>query len=510
MRATPLWLFTIACVLTGHARQAEQVPTIQTTTRAVILDVVVTGKNNRPVAGLTKEDFLIEEDKTPQKILSFESVSVNSPDPRPAPETILLVDEMNTRIPDFAYVRYCLKKLLARNNGKLDQLTMLMVLSDEGLKVLAEPTRDGALLESAMQHLPPEIPLRLSQHSFYATVERINLSLQAIQKIAVANAGSGTRKNIVWISPGFPALEPLPGDASDQAKYFETIRTLSDQFLKARIAIYTIDPRGVFAGGLHANYLNGQQFRDYLSSLRVENRLSFQDLALTRLAFQTGGRALWGRNDVDQEIADSIGDGGTYYTISYSPANKNFDGMFRNVKVTLPEHPELHARTRDGYYALPEPPPPTPKTVDEQISDALISTLKYKAIPILSTSTSLVSVPSRAWIGFTVKADSLSWSPLSNGKIQTKVQVAVTDLSKKDQVRHVVDRTYTAVLDQTSKPNVERRISFRIATPVTLPPNRLRLVIRDEVSGLIGTADITDFPPVQKQQPSDYLQRRTP
>jgi hypothetical protein len=326
----------------------------------------------------------------------------------------------------------------------------------------------------------------------------------------VANAGSSTRKNIVWISPGFPSLEPLPGDASEQKNYFEIIRTLSDELLKARISIYTIDPRGVFAGSVYANYLDNQQFRSYLSSLQVENRLSFQDLALTRLAVQTGGRALWGRNDVDQEITDSIGDGNTYYTISYSPVNKNFDGMFRKIKVTLPEHPELHARTRDGYYALPEPPPPTPKAVNEQISAALTSTLKYKAIPILTTSTSLVSVPARAWIGLTVKADSLSWSPLSNGKIQTKVDVAVTDFSRKDEIRHVVDRSYVAVLDQISKPNVERRISFRIATPVTLPPNRLRVVVRDQASGRMGTADITDFPPVQKQQPSDYLQHRTP
>ena len=350
---------------------------------------------------------------------------------------------------------------------------MLMVLSDEGLKVLAEPTRDGALLESAMQHLPAEGPLRLSQHSFYATVERINLSLQALQKIAVANAGSGTRKNILWISPGFPSLEPLPGDASDQAKYFATIRTLSDQFLKARIAIYTIDPRGVFAGGLHANYLDGQQFRDYLSSLQVENRLSFQDLALTRLAVQTGGRALWGRNDVDQEIADSIGDGSTYYTISYSPANKNFDGMFRNVKVTLPEHPELHARTRDGYYALPEPPPPTPKTVDEQISDALISTLKYKAIPMpfhlhLAGQRSLARVDRfHRQGGFVVLEPALEWKNTDEGigrrhrpfRKKTRFSGPVVH-------RHLHHNKPHA---KQSKPNVERRISFRIATPVTLP-----------------------------------------
>jgi hypothetical protein len=95
-------------------------------------------------------------------IQSFESVSVASRAiVQQRPETILLIDQMNTRFIDFAFTRYSVKKLLARNGGQLDQPTTLMALTDKGLKVLAGPTLDGQFLESAVEHLPAALPWRL-------------------------------------------------------------------------------------------------------------------------------------------------------------------------------------------------------------------------------------------------------------------------------------------------------------------------------------------------------------
>src|SRR5580698_5617196 len=337
---------------------------------------------------------------------------------------------MNTRFVDFAFTRYSVKKLLARNGGQLNQPTTLMALTDKGLKVLAGPTLDGQFLESAVEHLPAALPWRLDLTNFYFAIDRINLSLSALADIAMANAGSGTRKNIVWISPGFPIFSAYTaGDAKTQQALFDAIRSLSDILLKARIAIYTVDPRGVFAG----DYSNNEQFRAYLAALQASSQVAFGDLALQTLAVQTGGRALYGRNDVDQQIADSIGDGDTYYTLSYAPANHNFDGKFRKIKILLPNHPDLRARTRDGYYALPQAPPPTDRLVREQIGEALLSPLSFKALPIVDTSTTVTRDPPRAEVKFDVDAAAFSWSPQPDGRQQANVEVAVADFSRKNK-----------------------------------------------------------------------------
>jgi hypothetical protein len=168
-------------------------------------------------------------------------------------------------------------------------------------------------------------------------------------------------------------------------------------------------------------------------------------------------------------------DGDTYYTLSYSPANHNFDGLFHKVKIVLPHHPELRSRTRDGYYALPEAPPPDDKLVRAQIGEALMSPLTYKAIPIVSAVTQVVKDPPRAEVKFYAGAGSFSWSPLPDGRQQANVDIAVVDSSNKDKTQHAITRSYTPILSPeqwTSRENV--RLAFHIDAPVTLPTGHLR------------------------------------
>ena len=217
MRSSPLWIFRIVCFLglsslpctaqQPHAANNESPPTIKATTREVILDVVVTTKDNHPVSGLTKDDFVIEEDTAPQAIESFESVSVASRAiAQQRPETILLIDQMNTRFVDFAFTRYSVKKLLARNGGQLNQPTTLMALTDKGLKVLAGPTLDGQFLELAVEHLPAALPWRLDLTNFYFAIDRINLSLSALADIAMAKCRLRHAKKYCMDQPGIPNL----------------------------------------------------------------------------------------------------------------------------------------------------------------------------------------------------------------------------------------------------------------------------------------------------------------
>jgi VWFA-related protein len=84
------------------------------------------------------------------------------------------------------------------------------------------------------------------------------------------------------------------------------------------------------------------------------------DIAIQSLAHETGGQVFYGRNDVDREIAASMR---SYYTLSYTPGNRDFQGEFRKLQITLVRASTNRTTTRDGYYALPDQPAPDPNTL---------------------------------------------------------------------------------------------------------------------------------------------------
>jgi len=55
--------------------------------------------------------------------------------------------------------------------------------------------------------------------------------------------------------------------------------------------------------------------------------------------------------DLDQLYGQVIRDLSTVYSIGYRPSNRSLDGKWRNVEVQLPQHPDLLARTKRGYFS---------------------------------------------------------------------------------------------------------------------------------------------------------------
>jgi VWFA-related protein len=472
--------------------------TFHVTTRSVILDVVVTDKNGKPVRGLTRDDFEILEDKVPQRIESFDAVSTGSAEPenQNQPQTILLVDQLNTRFTDFAYTRWSVDQLLKHGQGQLDQQTSLMVLNEQGLHVLAPPTRDVSLLAQAMKNLPPALPFMLERGGFYNEVDRILKSLTALDQIAQANAGALTRKNIVWISPGFPIFWRYSLDAATRANLFDSIRTLSDQLLKARIALYTVDPRGVVS---KIGFSTNLEYQAFINEISSESDLSFSDLALQTLTANTGGLPFYGRNDVDHEIASAMADGDTYYTLSYTPENKDFEGEFRRIKVVVKGNSRLRARTRDGYFALPEPKAASEAEVNVQLRDALYSQLGYHGVQLPGSEIRLEN--GSAYLEVFLDPATVSWTPGPDGKMHASFDLAAASYSSNDEPMNAGKRFYELSAEpDTLEGKTKQLLRLQLQVPVRMPAHKVRVVVRDNASGHLGSIDIMRFPPVEKAQ----------
>jgi VWFA-related protein len=73
------WGAALVLTLAWQLPAMTQQPIFPSRVDAVAVDVVVVDRNGRPVEGLTQDDFVVREDGTPQRILTFEGVT-----PQPA------------------------------------------------------------------------------------------------------------------------------------------------------------------------------------------------------------------------------------------------------------------------------------------------------------------------------------------------------------------------------------------------------------------------------------------
>ena len=476
------------------APEPAQGTTLRTTTRVVVLDVVVTDRDDHSMQNLQKQDFSLLEEDREQTVATFEEVGSFPKGTvgvsRAPAQDILLIDEINAQFTDLAYARYCVSKLLRRNGGRLEQPSSLMALTNEGLVVLHEPTRDGDALFSALNQRRPGLPLLLGMGGVDNEMERISISMAALHKIAAAGAGSNVRRNIIWISPGFPIISSLYITVNTQDQVFEAIRKLSGELLHARMTVYTVDPRGV-PSSYDSFPVSGQGFGQYAQMLADRGSLNFPDLALQRFARETGGKSFWGRNDLDTEVAGSMADGAHYYTISYHPADRDFDGKFRRISVRI-NRPGVKARTRAGYFAVPDSPPPTKDQLTDELEEALGNPVPYTGIQLGATANIVPGEPHLQHISLSVDRHDLTCKPLLNGSQECALIAATASFSKNAKPLEI--RSHNFGVSLRAHKTADEAVIVNLTVPLNSQVSRLRVIVRDEASGRMGSVDLAALP----------------
>ncbi len=321
--------------------------------RHIVLDVVVQGRSKKPVAGLQAQDFIVLDNKKPQKIVSFAAVggdAVQSADAEPPARIILLVDEVNIGFNRVAYARDQIRKFALQNGGKLSHPVTIAFFTDHGSEVSNGSTRDGKLLMATFDQHEASLRTMRRSEGFYGAVDRFQLSLSTLNSLAYSEAQKPGRKMVVWISPGWAYLSGPGIDLTqrEEAGLFSSIVATSNELRRARMTLYSIDPLGVAdAGGLRIMY-----YEQFLKPVLKPENAQAANLALQVLATQTGGLVLNSSNDISAQIDRAVADADAYYTLTIDPAPSERPNEFHAIEVKV-ETPGLTARTRNGYYGQP-------------------------------------------------------------------------------------------------------------------------------------------------------------
>jgi len=495
----PLLLFALA--LTPQAQEPLQTTTFQATSNLVVLDVVVTDRSGKVVTNLTRDDFTVREDGVEQTIATFElppkagerghgTVVGKSSEPIPdssanavSPQAlnILVLDELNGEVLDQAYGRAAIEKYLAKHGPRLEQQTSLMLLGQKRIELLHDFTQDARALADALHRRHAELPFGLMASEFEGSNERLSKTLWALQEIAYANSHFAGRKNVIWIGPGFPAINGQSLDPADRPRFVSAVSESAHSLLQARVAVYTLNPRGLEISPANYGSMEGNSF---LTGTQDD---SLGDLVFESIAPETGGQILRLRNDVDVAIAESVEDGSAYYSLAYYPKNHNWNRKYRKIQIAV-RGDHLQARTRKGYYGIADGPL-NDNQVDTVLSRAVMNPLPYRALTIEAKAK-----PAGVGKGrFLIKVDrhDLSWVTLPDGKHRCEVTIVVASVGDGDRVfNHKVSEMEAVVDDKRFEQQWNKPANFDVV--VDLPPKTryVRIVVRDAKSDHIGSADL--------------------
>ena len=315
--------------------------TLQTGTRLVLTDLLVSDRDDNPVHGLPATAFHITEDKKPQDLASFEEhqgeehpaaateeTSLHAPKSalsgtysndfllHPPPVlNILVLDTTNIALEDQMFLSFQLTRFLQT----FPPGASLAIYGRSGPRsvLLQNFTTDRTLLLAAINHALPRLPP--SGREFLT-------DLATLQQISDSFGDLPGRKNVIWFTGGSSLF--LRQDAT-QIRDYDRWRRIYDQLEASRIAIFPIDARGLTAA--------------------TGPGLANQHFLMSEVAEATGGKAFFDNNGLGQIAARITANGGDFYTVTYSPRNYHEDKKWHRVAIAVDGGYTLSYRR--GYFA---------------------------------------------------------------------------------------------------------------------------------------------------------------
>src|SRR5208282_2292226 len=404
---------------------------------------------------LTQEDFRLFDNGQEQKISFFSkdssevragSAPTLPPDTwsnvssrkggTPVNLTVILFDQVNTAQVDQANARNQIVRFLKQMRPE-DRIA-LYALGNE-LRVLHDFTSDpDALLRAVAKAqarsgrlVPDNDPgtgppgdtsgdadldafLAAADTSFvqYQTTDRILRTTDALEAIAAHVASLPGRKNLLWVSSGFPLMIGYDMDQSmvratglDSRMFLEEVDRAGRALNDANVAVYPVDAHRLTSNltAITTPYVNPSSSRvpSTRAATITPNRSGVE--TMENIAARTGGVAYHDTNDLSAALRSAMNDARLVYTLAYTPSHNEWDSKFRKIKVET-RRSGVHLRFRNGYFAIPDAhldPTQRQQLLAEaqwSVFDATQISLTFQAVRI--------NADGKPWIRFAILADS--------------------------------------------------------------------------------------------------------
>lgn len=530
----------------------QQDPVFEATTRMVEVTAIVNDSSGQPVKGLTKDDFVVLENgkrQTISQLVTEEAlqqsarsmrlppgVYTNRPEALPHVQrsvTVLVLDYLNTSWNSQTATREQVLSVLRKLKG--DDIVAIYSMG-QTLELLHDFTSDHAALAARLAKAPGLLtPLskspneivsldsqrwmtafgesRFAAERFYTnTMERTRtlLTVQTLSLIARHMAGFAGRKNLVWLSTGFPVtilssqhttprvvmsstggnrVENMPGPGEIMAGsgaatlFLDSMNKATDTINAAGVTVYSVDVSGLIvpfdeASAGFGYHVNNSELG--ATPVNIDNQTS-----LNAMAEKTGGVALLGSNDVEGILNQAISDSHNYYLIAYHTSNPKMDGKFRKIEVKV-NRPGVKIRHRPGYTAYEPNKGATPELKGD-LEEAAISPVTQSAVKLMAQvlpaegqSLNVAVQIDAGGVSFRQEKD--AWVGYLDLVFYQKTPAGKMSGTKANMALKLTAEQYAVAM----KKGILYRNKLEIAPDAVV----LRIGVRDSGSGLVGTLDI--------------------
>ena len=296
-------------------------------TTEVMFPVTVRDSNGRLVSDLTRSDFRIFEDNSPQPLsdLALRQVPV---------DVVLMVDSSSSVAKNLDDFRRAAEGFADRLEAD-DRISLIKF--DDRIELLLDWTKSRFQLQRALTRIEPGMFTRFNDALYLASKEQFGNSIKS-------------RRAVIVLSDGI-----------DNGHGTSTLEGALQALIRAQAAVYIVSNTEISRANKRAELdtlLGGTDASVRFNQVRIDDlRLGLRALDqseenLAQLAQATGGR-LYKPTSFDAlestyaEVADELRH---QYAIYFTPLNKSRDGSFRRVRVET-TNPALHPQTRVGYFA---------------------------------------------------------------------------------------------------------------------------------------------------------------
>jgi VWFA-related protein len=514
------------------APQAGGPGTIRTTVDLVQVDVLVTGRDGRPVKGLRQDQFRIDEDGREQRIASFDYFDVERIETAAGGEAapvviplggvaqpelvrqqvrdrrmiVLFFDLTSMQPPDLQRSTEAAQTFVREQMTPAD-IVGLAAFGTQ-LHVVADFTTDRLLLERAVASLLPG-----NEADFAAFVGDASAAGGSVvaPDTGAAFVADNTEFNIFNTDRKLAALESLcdllrdiPGKKSviqftsgitqTGEENRSQLRATTDAANRSNVSIYSIDSRGLLAeapgGDASMSAASGTgMFTGAAVFQQGEARDASRETLLS-LAADTGGRSFFDLGDMSEAFRAVQEDTAGYYLVGYYTTNAARDGRWRALRVRVTGVLGVRVTHREGYYAPKDFRVYTTEDRERQLDEAMRSQFPLVELPVAVETGYFRIERNQAFVPISAKlaSSALEWAQKSNRR---EVQFDFAAEIRQAQSNRVVGQlrdTITVRLDSERFEQVQQN-ALVYQGGILLPPGnyRLKFLARENESGRIGT-----------------------
>lgn len=327
---------------------------------------------------------------------------------------------------------------------------------------------------------------------------RVANTLDALRDLARATASLPGRKNVIWLTNGFPLKLKEPITRIDEKglirerDYSDNIRQVTALLASTQVAIYPVDLKG-----LEADWNSEALEKEFARDPQYNTRDSLQTVAE-----ETGGRAFYDRNDIDAGIARVITTDSNYYTLAYSPRNIKWDGSYHKVGVKLARK-GFQLTYRRGYHAIGESPL-TEEQASRSLGDALgLDAMDSRMIVFAASFVQPEAQGQPVTIKYSIDPDTLVLDDSADGNKSAAVAIAAAAWdSERQKVGEVAKKVEMALKPDQYAKTKTLGIPWTMSMALNPGTYNLKLAVIDLKSGKTGSMSVPLKVEVKPRQPA--------